>query len=113
MELPPYLIVVDALDKIEDDGGSKFLQSLLKTINEHSLRGLKFLVTSQPDPSIIKLCEDFLPKKVCHLQDMLIEHVGSDITQYLQTKLLNFAGKLELRMMEQLAGGLFISTVTS
>ena len=26
-ELPPYLIVVDALDEIEDDGGSEFLQS--------------------------------------------------------------------------------------
>ena len=46
VELPPYLIVVDALDEIEGDGGSMFLQSLLKTINERSLRGLKFLITS-------------------------------------------------------------------
>ena len=42
-ELPPYLIVVDALDEIEADGGSMFLQSLLETINQRRLRGLKFL----------------------------------------------------------------------
>ena len=111
-ELPPYLIIVDALDEIEDYGGSEFLQSLLKTINERSLRGLKFLVTSRPDPRVVQLCETFSSKAVCRLQDVPIERVGSDIIQYLQTKLPNFAGKPELKTMEQLAGGLFISAAT-
>ena len=43
-ELPPFLIVVDALDEIEKDGRSKFLD-ILKTIDRRSLRGLKFLVS--------------------------------------------------------------------
>lgn len=112
VELPPYLIVVDALDEIEADGGSMFLQSLLETINQHRLRGLKFLVTSRPDPCVVELCENFSSKEVCYLQNVPTEHVASDITQYLQTKLPNFAGKPELKTMEQLAGGLFISAAT-
>ena len=111
-ELPPYLIVVDALDEIEADGGSMFLQSLLETIDQRRLRGLKFLVTSRPDPRVVELCKTFSSKAVCCLQDVPIERVGSDITQYLQSKLPNFAGKPELKTMEQLAGGLFIAAAT-
>ena len=33
-ELPPYLIVIDALDEIKDDGGLAFLRVLLITIKE-------------------------------------------------------------------------------
>ena len=112
VELPPYLIVVDALDEIEDGGGSEFLQSLLKAINERSLRGLKFLVTSRPDPGVVKLCETFSSKATCRLHDVPIERVGSDITLYLQSKLPNFAGKPELKIMRELAGDLFISAAT-
>ena len=112
VELPPYLIVVDALDEIEADGGSVFLQNLLETINERRLRGLKFLVTSRPDPRVVELCETFSSKAVCRLQDVPIELVGLDITQYLQSKLPKFAGKPELKTMEQLAGGLFIAAAT-
>jgi hypothetical protein len=32
-ELPPYLIIIDALDEIEADGGSMFLQVVLEIIN--------------------------------------------------------------------------------
>ena len=111
-ELPSYLIVVDALDEIEADGGSKFLQDILKTINRRPLRGLKFLVTSRPDPHVVELCKSFSSNAVCRLQDVLIKHVGSDITKYLNAKLPNFAGKPELETMAQLADGLFISAAT-
>ncbi|EDR10455.1 uncharacterized protein LACBIDRAFT_385169 [Laccaria bicolor S238N-H82] len=112
VELPPYLIVVDALDEIEADGGSLFLQNLLETINQRRLRGLKFLITSRPDRRIENLCKTFSFKAVCRLQDVPIERVGLDITQYLQTKLPNFADKPERETMEQLAGGLFIAAAT-
>ena len=45
-ELPLYLIVIDAFDEIEGDGGLVFLQDLFTTINEYDLKGFKFLVTS-------------------------------------------------------------------
>ena len=43
---------------------------------------------------------------------MPIEHVGSDITKYLNDKLPNFVGKPELETVAQLADGLFISAAT-
>ena len=55
-EFPPYLVIVDALDEINDQGGLAFLKELLDTINAAALRGLKFLVTSRPDPNIARLC---------------------------------------------------------
>jgi hypothetical protein len=111
-ELPPYLIVVDALDEIEADGGSMFLQDILETINRRPLRGLKFLVTSRPNPRVVELCKPFSSNAVYRLQDVPIERVGSDITKYLLVKLPNFAGKPELKTMAQLADGLFISAAT-
>ena len=89
-----------------------FLQGLLETINQRRLRGLKFLVTSRPDRRVTELCESFSSKAVYRLQDVPIERVGSDISKYLQSKLPNFAGKAELKTMEQLANGLFISAAT-
>jgi len=66
-ELRPYLIVVDALDEIEDSGGSAFLEELLKTFSQGHLRGLKFLVTSRPDPDLAALCSSFNANAVCLL----------------------------------------------
>jgi hypothetical protein len=48
------LIVLDALDKIK---GSAFLRDLLTVIEEHNLKGFKFLVTSGPDPEVVALCK--------------------------------------------------------
>jgi hypothetical protein len=46
-DLPPYLIVIDALDEVNSGGeGSAFLQALLTTIQKGNLQGLKFFVTS-------------------------------------------------------------------
>ncbi|EDR10450.1 mycorrhiza-induced NACHT/WD-repeat protein [Laccaria bicolor S238N-H82] len=112
VELPPYLIVVDALDEIEADGGSLFLQSLLETINQRRLRGLKFLITSRPDRRVEDLCKTFSSKAVCRLQDVPIERVGLDINRYLESKFPNFVDRPELKTMEQLAGGLFIAAAT-
>ena len=111
-ELPPYLIVVDALDEIEADGGSMFLHDIIETINRCPLRGLKFLVTSRPDPRVVELCKSFSSNAVCRLQDVPTERVGSDIMKYLRVKLPNFVDKTDLNTMAQLADGLFISAAT-
>ena len=39
-DLPPYLIVIDALDEVDDGGGLAFLQALLTTIKKGHLQGL-------------------------------------------------------------------------
>ena len=112
VELPPFLIVVDALDEIEDHGGSNFLESLLEGIKRCHLRGLKFLVTSRPDRRVVELCKTFSFKAVYRLQDVPTKCVEADITKYLQSELPKFADKPELKTMEKLAGDLFIVAAT-
>ena len=111
-ELPSYLIVIDALDEIEGNGGPLFLRELLIAINEHDLRGLKFLVTSRSDPKVTALCESFVSEAVCRLQDMPIEEAKSDIETYLTTQLPKLAGSPEFAELGQRAGGLFIYAAT-
>jgi len=111
--MPPYLIVIDALDEILDDGGPAFLRSLLNAIDEYDMRGLKFLVTSRPDPELVKLCKGFTSDAVCRLQDVSIEEAKSDIEKYLKTKLPMLAGSPELAELGQRASGLFIYAATA
>jgi hypothetical protein len=112
-QLPPYLIVIDALDEIKDGGGSAFLQELLTVIDEFDLRGFKFLVTSRPDPEVVTLCESFTSEAVCWLQDVPIEEAESDIRTYLKAKLPKLAGVLELAELVRQADGLFIYAATA
>ena len=112
LELPPYLIVIDALDEIEGNGGSSFLRDLLLAINEHDLRGLKFLVTSRSDPKVAALCKSFASEAVCRLQDVPIEEAKSDIETYLKSQLPGLAGSSEFTELGQRAGGLFIYAAT-
>ena len=112
-ELPPYLIVIDALDEIKGDGGSAFLRSLLIAINEYDLRGFKFLVTSRSDPKVAALCESFASEAVCRLQDVPIEEAKSDIDTYLKAELPELADSPEFAELGQRASGLFIYAATA
>jgi hypothetical protein len=111
-ELPLYLIVIDALDEIEDGGGSAFLHDLLIAINKDDLTGLKFLVTSRSDPKVAKLCESFASEAVCRLQDVPIEEAKSDIEKYLKTQLPELARNPKFAELGQRVGGLFIYAAT-
>ena len=112
-ELPPYLIVIDALDEIKGDGGSAFLRDLLIAINEYDLRGFKFLVTSRSDPKVAALCESFTSEAVCRLQDVPIEEAKSDIETYLKSQLPKLAGSPEFAELGRRTGGLFIYAATA
>ena len=111
-ELPPYLIIIDALDEIKGDGGSAFLRDLLIAINQCDLRGFKFLVTSRSDPKVAALCESFTSEAVCRLQDVPIEEAKSDIETYLKTELPELASSPEFAELGERAGGLFIYAAT-
>ena len=112
-EVPPYLIVIDALDEIKDNAGSMFLHGLLTAINEGNLRGLRFLVTSRPDPKVAALCNSFASKAVCRLQDVPLKEAGLDIETYLKTKLPKLSSSPELAQLVLRAAGLFIYAATA
>jgi len=111
-ELPPYLIIVDALDEIDDGGGSEFLRDLLEMIKEGHLRGLKFLVTSRPDPDLAELCSSFESHAICRLYEVLTADVEADIDMYLRTKLPALQDEPQLAALVQKADGLFIYAAT-
>jgi len=111
-ELRPYLIVVDALDEIEENGGSAFLEELLKTFSQGHLRGLKFLVTSRPDPDLAALCSSLDSDVVCRLHEVPTDTVKADIRTYLREKLPALRGD-QLDELSRKADGLFIYAATA
>jgi len=111
-DLPTYLVVIDALDEIEDSRGSTFLAALLRSIEANNITGLKLLVTSRPDPDIAMLCETFPQDAVCRLHKVPIADAKLDVKTYLEIKLKNLRGKAEFEKLNEQAAGLFIYAAT-
>ena len=107
-----YLIVIDALDEIDGEGGSEFLHDLLDVVNEHRLQGLKFFATSRPDPDLATHLESFENKQLYRLEQVPIEEADADIRKYLKTSLPSFALRPEMENLVVQAAGLFIYAAT-
>jgi hypothetical protein len=105
------VIVVDALD--ESDRGTEFLKELLAVVEHGALTGIKFLITSRPDPSIVDLCRSFPEDTVCRLHEVETADVQQDIEMFLQEKLPNLKGSQELADLSEQSGGLFIYAATA
>jgi hypothetical protein len=110
-DLPTPVVVVDALD--ESDRGTGFLEELLRVIHTNQLAGIKFLVTSRPDPKIVDLCKSFPPNAVCKLHEVDITNVQNDIEKYLREELPELKDEPDLALLSQRAGGLFIYATTA
>ena len=108
---PPYLVIIDALDEIEGEGGSSFLRDLLETIDSGHLLGFKFLITSRPNPDLAKLCSSSNSKAVCYLHEVSTDTLNNDITTYLQAK-LSALPKPQLSKLVKSTDGLFIYAAT-
>jgi NACHT domain len=52
-----------------------------------STTGIKFLITSRPDPNIVDLCNSFPEDTVCRLHEVDTADVQQDIEKFLQEKL--------------------------
>ena len=111
-ELPPYLVIIDALDEIEGQGGSIFLRELLMTVDGGQLQGLKFLITSRPHPELAALCATFSSDAVCRLYEVPTDTVKADIVVYLKDKLPHLRDEPQLSYLAQKADGLFIYAAT-
>jgi hypothetical protein len=109
--LPTPVVVVDALD--ENDRGTEFLEGLLRVIHAGQLAGIRFLVTSRPDPKIVDLCKSFPLNAVCKLHEVDTANVQNDIEKYLREALPGLKDDPELALLSQRAGGLFIYATTA
>src|SRR5258708_4630571 len=112
-EISPLLVIVDALDEIEDRGGSAFLEELLRMIDKSHLRGLKFFITSRPDVDLAKLCSSFTFDAVCALYDVPTDTVKADIATYFQAKLPKLQDMPVINELMDQADGLFIFAATA
>ncbi|KAJ7307670.1 WD40 repeat-like protein [Mycena albidolilacea] len=112
--LPPLVVVLDALDEIENDDGSYFLEELLDSIEKHPdhFHGLKFFVTSRRDPRIVKVAETLPADVVFNLQELPSASAEHDIDVYLRTALPTFAHD-QLCTLSKQASGLFIYAATA
>jgi hypothetical protein len=112
--LPLTLVVIDALDELDDDGGEKLLKELIQATNviqetaQDGMRGLKILVTSRPHPSIVHATKS-LP--VYHLEKIEAEDGKKDILTYLSSELPNLS-ESNRNTVTHLAQGLFIYAAT-
>ncbi|KAF8156460.1 hypothetical protein K438DRAFT_1861837 [Mycena galopus ATCC 62051] len=111
-QIPALLIVVDALDEIADGEGICFLQQLFSTVRTGDLDGLRFLVSSRPDPDIVDLCNSF-PNATYSLQEVDVAEVDNDIITFLHTKLPSLRYKPQLQELARRCGGLFIYAATA
>ena len=109
---PRFLVVIDALDEIDAQGGSEFLRDLLDVINKHHLQGLKFFVTSRPDPNLMAHLQTFEDKQFYRLEQVPIEEAQADITIYLNANLPHFRDHPEIENLVAQAAGLFIYAAT-
>jgi len=110
-DIPTPIVVVDALD--ESDRGTEFLEELLRVIHAGQLAGIKFLVTSRPDPKIVDTCKSFPPNAVCKLHEVDTANVQNDIEKYLREALPELKDEPELTLLSQRAGGFFIYATTA
>ena len=112
--MPPlnYLIVIDALDEIDGNGGSDFLRNLLNIVNKHRLPGLKFFVTSRSDPGLVADVEKFERKYRYRLQDVKEKEVRDDIATYINASLRDPLDHSQVDALVVQSAGLFIYATT-
>jgi hypothetical protein len=110
--LPLTLVVIDALDEIDDDGGEKLLKDLIQATQEtgrDGMHGFKILVTSRPHPSIVNAAENSVP--VYRLEDISAEDGRTDILTFLSHELSDLPEQDRATIADH-AQGLFIYAAT-
>ena len=105
------VVIVDALD--ENDCGTNFLEELLRVVKSGKLAGIKFLVTSRPEPKLVDMCKSFPEDAVCKLHEVEAANVQKDIERYLHEALPDLKDDPNLAVLAQLSGGLFIYATTA
>ena len=105
------IVVVNALD--ENDQGTNFLEELLCVVESGKFAGIKFLVTSCPEPRLVDMCKLFSEDVVCKLHEVETANVQKDIERYLSEVLPDLKDDSNLAILAQQAGGLFIYATTA
>ncbi|KAJ3805075.1 hypothetical protein F5876DRAFT_1607, partial [Lentinula aff. lateritia] len=107
------ILVLDALDECQDI--AKVLQPLVSAISKKELQGLKFFITSRPEP---KIQAELKAYSSSGMKEFILHNVEKDIVQndisvYLQKELQEiFSGEEQLNILTNLSQKLFIYAAT-
>ncbi|PPQ89299.1 hypothetical protein CVT25_000315 [Psilocybe cyanescens] len=107
--LPAPVVVVDALD--ENDRGTDFLKELFRVVQLGKLKGIKFLVTSRPEPELVELFKELPENAVYKLHEVNVSNVQEDIRKYLCKALPGLKSVFVKKLADQ-ASGFFIYAAT-
>ncbi|KIK64685.1 hypothetical protein GYMLUDRAFT_160895 [Collybiopsis luxurians FD-317 M1] len=115
MKLP--VVVVDALDECE--GVEVVLDPLITAIQGNKLPRMKFLLTSRPKHAIEQLMHSHSSSgEITEVEKFILHQVEEtevqeDIRTYVKSELKSVASELELQMLTNLSGKLFIYAATT
>ncbi|KAJ7310679.1 hypothetical protein DFH08DRAFT_1046444, partial [Mycena albidolilacea] len=108
----PVVVVIDALDEIENDQGSELVKQLIQAISSFKgLCGLKFLITSRPHPRIVNECSSINQKAIYHIEDIDPKQASQDIQCFLNAELPDLSPE-QLENITLDSRGLFIYAST-
>ncbi|KAF7354527.1 WD40 repeat-like protein [Mycena sanguinolenta] len=107
-----FLVVIDALDEIENDQGAELIKQLIQVVSSSKgLHGLKFLVTSRPHPRIIAECSSIDERAVYHMEDIDPKEASQDVRHFLDVELADLPSWRRENIAAE-SGGLFIYAST-
>lgn len=116
-EMLPMLIVIDALDEVKDNEGPKFVEALIQSVEKAgvSIKGLKFLITSRPDPGIVSRCQSLKINTTFKLEDVQPEAALEDVRHFLDMELHEFKDREaeSLDIIAKQSQGIFIYAATA
>ncbi|KAF7374063.1 WD40 repeat-like protein [Mycena sanguinolenta] len=108
----PVVVVIDALDEVENDQGSALVKQLIQAVSgSKGLHGLKFLITSRPHPRIVTECSSIDQRAVYHLEDIDPKQASQDIHCFLNAELPGLSPQ-QREDITLHSGGLFIYAST-
>ncbi|KAF7374077.1 WD40 repeat-like protein [Mycena sanguinolenta] len=106
------VVVIDALDEIENGQGSELIKQLIQAISTSKGFGeLKFFVTSRPHPRIVNECNSIDHRAVYHMEDIDPKEASQDVRRFLDTELSDLS-PLQRDNITVDSGGLFIYAST-
>ena len=88
------------------------MEELLAAVKDGQLQGLKFLVTSRPDPQLVQRWELFSRGKIFRLEEFSRKEVEQDIETFLCHELPALKHDSRIKVIAQRANGLFIYAAT-
>jgi hypothetical protein len=112
---PNYLIDIDAVDELEDEGGSELIGALLKV--QKDLQGLKFFITGREDHEIVAHAKTLGDTNIVRLHEISRKDADDDLRIYfvdqLQTRNNHkVATDDQIQTLVNDAAGLFIYGAT-